>query len=413
MHTGDCVSEINHPYSLYLHIPFCVKRCSYCDFNTYAGRLALVDDYVEALCIEIEKVGKSRGEQIVIHTIYFGGGTPSLISASDLKKVLGAIKVWTIWKDDIEISIEANPGTLSRAVVEEMAAAGLNRISIGMQSADPQELSLLGRIHTQQEVYQSVGWARQIGLSNINLDLLYGIPGQDLSSWESSLLQAVSLKPEHLSLYALTLEGGVLLERLIKAGSLPPQQEDLMADMYDLAGELLETHGYHQYEISNWVRFNSRGELLVSRHNLQYWRNLPYLGFGAGAHGYAGGVRTENVRRIGAYQKRCREGSALAFPAGPALKNRLVVDRWLEMQETMMLGLRLTQEGISKSGFAERFGIEVEEVFVDQVELLIGKGLLSWSGDQMDSLRLTPYGRLLGNQVFMHFVGNEPPQNIR
>jgi oxygen-independent coproporphyrinogen-3 oxidase len=393
-------------YSIYVHFPFCRKRCSYCDFNTFAGLENHIPEYIRALLQEIQSVSTSAAGSLPVHTIFFGGGTPSLVPIHGLQEVIKALYHHFRICQGIEISLEANPGTLSLNYLQDLRSLGVNRLSLGVQSAHNDELTLLGRIHDRIDVIQSVRWGRGTGFEDISLDLLYGIPGQTLRKWRESLDFAINLHPDHLSLYALTLENDVPMQRWIKEGALPAQDEDLMADMYELASNRLTEAGFAQYEISNWAaRDPSTGRLKTCQHNLQYWHNQPYLGLGAGAHGFAGNVRTENVHAVMDYINRCQHLEAGKFPIGPAIDNVLQIDRRLEMQETMMVGLRLTSEGVARKHFKQRFGCDMEEVFGDEIASLLGQGLLEYAGDGRESLRLTSRGRFLGNLVFMQFVG--------
>ncbi len=388
-------------YSLYLHIPFCRQRCYYCDFNTYAGMEHWMPQYTAALCKEIETVAGLAGERLPVHTLFFGGGTPSLLGIPLLEKILGSIADHFHLQPGLEASLEANPGTVSLDYLKSLRNLGINRLSLGMQSANPQELALLGRIHDTPEVIQAVKWARQAGFDNLNLDLIFGLPFQTKEMWQKSVELALLMKPEHLSLYSLTIEEGTLFHRWSQRGVIPLPDDDLAAELYEWAGERLERAGFHQYEISNWARNDREGHLLACRHNLQYWRTLPYLGFGAGAHGFAGGVRTANVPGIPAYISLCEKGEIREFPAGPAVAQQNPIDTQTEMMETMMVGLRLVDEGISLSGFEDRFHRPLEEVFGKQITKLTGQGLL----EKVDGrVRLTKRGRLLGNRVFIEFV---------
>lgn len=415
-------------YSLYIHIPFCRRRCSYCDFNTYAGLENLIPAYVTAVCREVEWVALAAGKNLPVHTVFFGGGTPSLLPLLELERILSAVREAFDVQGTAEISLEANPGTLDLASLRGLRALGVNRLSLGMQSAHADELALLGRIHTFQEVVQAVDWARAAGFDNLNLDVIFGMPGQPLERWESTLKQAVGLAPEHLSLYSLTLEEGTPLLGWVQAGQLPEPDPDLAADMYDLATEVLENSGFHQYEISNWARtVGAEGSEVENpsyacRHNLQYWRNRPYIGLGAGAHGYAGNMRIANVLTPAEYIERLGgtfaltnplfksgddEGRVLStapFPISPAASQVTPIDEATEIGETMMMGLRLTREGVSQAVFQGRFGRELNQVFAAQIEQLTGLGLLEWASPQRDVLRLTRRGRLLGNQVFVEFI---------
>lgn len=400
--------------SLYLHIPFCSHRCGYCDFNTYAGLESLIPAYVEALCVEIEGLAKNAPEPLSVHTVFFGGGTPSLLPAGALTRIMEAIGRSFALQPEAEISLEANPGTLSFDYLLGLREAGVNRLSLGVQSAHPAELRLLERVHDYPEVIRSVLWARRAGFDNLNLDLIYGLPEQALATWQNTLELVLGLHPEHLSLYALSLEHGTPFGHWAARGLLSSPDPDLAADMYDYATERLEKAGYIQYEISNWARSvhgDQRSAIepptLACRHNLQYWRNLPYLGCGAGAHGYANGFRSADVLSPSAYIKALRRDAPerLPFPRTPATQSLTPIDLSAEIAETMMMGLRLTREGVSEAQFYQRFNVSLSETFERQIEPLITLGLLEWFGHAPDRrLRLTSAGRLLGNRVFREFV---------
>lgn len=410
---------MNH--SLYFHIPFCLQRCAYCDFNTYAGQDEYLPSYIDALCREVEYVGKTysskdvEAKKAVVHTMFFGGGTPSLVSPVQYEQVLKVVDDYFDVLPDAEISLEANPGTLSLEALRGLHHLGFNRLSLGVQSAHADELHLLGRIHDYNVVIQSVKWSRQAGFANLNLDLIYGLPGQPLARWSESLNQVLELGPEHLSLYALTIEHGTPFGRWAANGRLAIPDPDLAAQMYEWAGEFLEDSGYAQYEISNWARMRAaavirgngvRNPSYACRHNLQYWHGDAYLGFGAGAHGYAAGVRYSNVLRIKTYLQRFMTveplETFLPFPLSPAVADHRRISLRTAMQETMLTGLRLTREGVSGKNFYRRHGVELMEVFGEEISESVQLGLLEWVGK--NRIRLTPRGRLLGNQVFIRFI---------
>jgi len=392
------------PIILYLHIPFCRKRCSYCDFNTCAGFEQLIPAYLSALCTEIDKVSAAAESQLPVHTVYFGGGTPSLLTARQVLELMEGIRSRFEVLDGAEITLEANPGTISRQQLRELRSVGVNRLSFGMQSANQDELDLLERLHDTYGVIEAVNWARQAGFDNLSLDLIYGLPDQTLEKWQFSLDMAVQLAPEHLSLYSLTLEEGTRLHHWASRGWINWPDDDLTADMYLWAMDQLEGAGYHQYEISNFARKTTEGKFLASRHNLQYWRNQTYLGFGAGAHGSSSKLRVANETGLKEYIELCHSKVVNRFPVGPAAAEVIEIDRFSEMQETMMVGLRLTDEGVSRQVFKERFGVELCDVFGREIAELIGFGLLEWGKDGEERLRLTKRGRPLGNQAFMRFV---------
>jgi oxygen-independent coproporphyrinogen III oxidase len=364
-----------------------------------------IPDYISALCLEIQQVGAGIPEGTRVHSIFFGGGTPSLLTVTGFDRIMAEIKGEFQVIPGSEITLEANPGTVTQEYLAGLISVGFNRISFGMQTADPRLLRILERQHDTYDVFNAVKWARQAGFTNINLDLIYGLPDQTLEQWKDSLEIALGMAPEHLSLYALTVEEGTPLYRWVGRGLLPYPDADLAADMYEWAQDRLEEAGYSHYEISNWSRKKEDGTDLACRHNLQYWRNWPYLGFGAGAHGYCGGMRIANAPGIQDYISHIQVGNNLSFPQSSAATVATPIDRFTEMQETMMVGLRLTIEGVRSDGFFDRFGVALENVFGKEINDLIAQGLLEWSGSDQKTLRLTLRGHLLGNRVFMQFVG--------
>lgn len=386
-------------YSLYLHIPFCTHRCGYCDFNTYAGLESLIPEYVDALIEEVRQSAVSTKEPLPVHTIFFGGGTPSLLPVNDVKRILDALRFAFSVESGAEITLEANPGTLSPEKLVGLREAGANRLSFGVQSANPEQLRLLERQHDFEDVIKGVKWARLAGFDNLNLDWIFGLPGQTLESWQNNIELAIGLKPEHLSLYALSIEHGTPFQKMSNLGLLPILDPDLAADMYEWASDRLEVAGYKQYEISNWAKPGK-----ACRHNLQYWRTEPYLGLGAGAHGFSGGYRTANVLAPAAYIQRLRERSNLPFPRTAATASFEHIDEARAMGEMMMMGLRLIQEGVPRGVFSERFGRQLDEVYGPQIGKLQSRGLLESINGRQNAIRLTTRGRLLGNQVFIEFI---------
>lgn len=395
-------------YSVYVHFPFCQHRCAYCDFNTYAGLSHLIRPYTNALSNEISCLAQASNQVLPIHTIFFGGGTPSLMPADLLEKTISTLRAIFDIAADVEITLEANPGTLTLDYLKRLKSAGVNRISLGMQSALHEELRFLEREHDYLAVIQSMSWARKAGFENINLDLIFGLPEQSLKTWQRNLRMANDLNPEHLSIYSLTLELGTPMYHWAARGLISEPDADLAADMYEWTSDFLEATGYHQYEISNWAKLDEQNRLLSCRHNLQYWRLDPYLGFGAGAHGFVSGTHTANVLSPVQYIQRLRSGekaqNAMPFPKTPATASTDPINVTQEMGETMMMGLRLTIEGISNLRFLRRFGKSIRDEYENQVDALVNSGLLEWAGDHQENLRLTRRGRLLGNRVFMEFI---------
>ena len=393
-------------YSIYIHIPFCTHRCAYCDFNTYAGQEALIPAYIEALTREIEFAGsgvvRSAREDDVpwkVHTIFFGGGTPSLLTAQQFDSVFHSIRNNFVQTDDAEITIEANPGTVAYQNLLALREIGINRISYGVQSANAEELRMLERAHDFFDVIEAVTSARKAGFRNLNLDLIYGLPEQTLATWQSTVKRILDLGPEHLSAYALTLEHGTPFGRWTSRGLMPLPDPDLAADMYEWLSETLDASSYIQYEISNWSKPNHE-----CRHNLQYWRGLPYLAFGAGAHGYANGYRYSNVLRIKTYIDRLTNDPITRheFPLTPVTINHHKQTLPDDMSEFMMTGLRLTREGIGEEEFQARFAQSLRDVYKKEIDDLLRLGLIE--NQAGERIKITKRGRLLGNQVFMRFV---------
>jgi oxygen-independent coproporphyrinogen-3 oxidase len=373
--------------SLYIHIPYCRTKCHHCDFGSHVllDAAEQLDRYVAALTQEIRRSEPGR-----VATVYIGGGTPTVLPLSHFADIMEAARRSFAIVSDAEITVEANPGTLDHGVVSSLLSLGVTRLSLGVQSFDDPELCILGRTHTASEAAEAFNMARRAGFENINLDLIYGLPRQSLDSWRESLEQVLDLEPEHVSLYALSVEEGTPMAGAIARGELRAPDPDLAADMYDLSQQSLGAAGYVHYEISNWAKTASH----QCRHNLAYWRNQTYLGMGSGAHSWAKGRRWANASEPGDYVARI-------------LSERRPVE-WeeeieiaLEMGETMMMGLRLLEEGVTHDRFRRRFGVTLAEQYADELENLVGLGLLVDDGERV---RLSERGRLLGNRVFGRFL---------
>ena len=394
----------------------------------------MIPAYVDALNQEINYVGQQLkdhesnrpgNDATKVHTIFFGGGTPSLLSPLQFDSIIKSIRSTFALTDDAEITIEANPGTVSYENLLELRRIGINRISFGVQSANAFELKMLERAHNFFDVIEAVTSTRKAGFDNLNLDLIYALPEQTLQTWQTTVQRILDLHPEHISAYALTLEHGTPFGRWSSKGMLPIPDPDLAADMYEWASETLDANGYVQYEISNWALDRGRrtddgiGQPSVfgtpsfaCLHNLQYWRGLPYLAFGAGAHGYANGYRYSNVLRIKTYIERMVNSdsriSNIKFPLSPTTVNQHKQTSQDDMSEFMMTGFRLTQEGISENEFQTRFGKSLRDVYQNEIIELLKLGLIESKTSEFSKnsevLKLTKRGRLLGNQVFMQFV---------
>ncbi len=372
---------------VYVHIPFCVAKCNYCTFNSYSGLHHLHRGYTDALIREIELWASNR-PPVQASSVYLGGGTPSSLSVDLLGTIIGVCRDSLNPAPDAEISIEANPGTVSATSLSTVRAQGVNRLSLGAQSFDDSVLRLLGRIHTAADAKRAYHLARQAGWDNVNLDLIYGIPRQTLEGWKADLSEAIELHPEHLSLYCLTVEEGTPLAESISRGELPSPDPDLAADMYAYAEESLAGAGYEHYEISNWALAGRE-----CHHNVTYWRNLPYVGFGAGAHSFYGRCRYYNTLSPQEYVQCVMEGRE------PQAGNERI-DETAEKSETMILGLRMC-EGVSFPDFEDRFGVSAIRTYGEQIRVLIDLGLLDATAS---GIRLTAEGRLLGNEVFERFL---------
>lgn len=416
-----------NPVSLYVHIPYCVQKCGYCDFNSYAGsNPADQAGYVQALLHEMAAwAGRPELKGAQVPTIFLGGGTPTLLAADQLAAVIRGCFTHFQVAPGAEVTIEANPGTVDLEG-EKLAAAfqaGANRVSFGVQAYQPHLLQRLGRIHSPAEVEAAVRAARAAGFTNINLDLIYGLPGQTPADWVETLEWALSLGPNHLSCYSLIVEEGTPFWVEEQAGKLLLPPEEAEEEMFNHVQERLAQAGFVHYEVANWAKPGYE-----SRHNQVYWRNEPYLGLGCGAHSFLplaaplanlgpprprltasriqGGAHIEtapgqggenyrfwNLKTPVAYRG-ALEGGNLPVEAGE------VIDRQGEMAETMMVGLRL-RAGVSNARFEARFGLSIEAVWGETIAPYITQGLLEWAGDH---LRLTDRGLRLGNQVWQAFV---------
>jgi len=371
--------------ALYIHFPFCRRRCSYCSFVSYQGRESDIPEYVKALKKEL--VLRAAGQRV--SSIYFGGGTPSLLSPEQIHEIFSVIPSHCTVDEASEVTLEANPGTVDEPHLADIMKLGINRLSLGVQSLDDGELALLGRIHTAAEAGDAVRLARNAGFTNLSLDLIYGLPGQTLSSWHRTLDELIGLSPEHISLYPLTLEADAPMRLAIQRAEVPPIDPDLTADQYELAQDTLAAHGYHHYEISNWAKGGYE-----CRHNLVYWHNLPYLGIGVAAHSYIHGHRLANTTDLDSYL------NAFSSNLPPAWELDEEIGPELQLSETVILGLRLS-EGVCLEGIRSRFGIDLLKHYSQQVDETAALGLLEYSGQR---IRLTRRGRLLGNEVFWRFL---------
>jgi oxygen-independent coproporphyrinogen-3 oxidase len=392
---------------LYIHIPWCPTRCNYCDFNTYLdGDRDLKARYHTALLREIAEAGLAL-ERPVLDTIFFGGGTPTTLAPEQLHKLVEAVVTSFQLGPNAEVTVEANPGTLSQGYLRALRQSGINRLSLGVQSFDDDELAFLSRLHQAAGARRAFEQARAAGFDNISLDLIFNLPQQSLKQWEFNLQEGLKLVPDHFSIYALIVEPGTLLHRQIATGLIPTPDDDRAADMYETTIDTLGQAGYAHYEISNWARTNGEANWqtprLASAHNLIYWRNQSYLGLGAGAYGTLNGRRWANVRRPQTYLQRVETGSGLGLARDE--KTLEIIDRDLAMAEHMLLGLRLVREGVSAEEFERRFGQSLPGRFSEAIAFGLERDLIEWIETPCElRLRLTRPGRVLANQVVMQFV---------
>ena len=387
------MSEVIRPVAVYVHIPFCAKHCAYCDFNTYVERAqsGLVQATVAAIQRDIERAGRelaARDDSVVVPTIFFGGGTPTFLLGEQLASILRTVQDNFAVAPHAEISSEANPGSSDATKFAAMRAAGFNRLSIGVQSFDDGLLVALDRFHTAGEAERALQAAREAGFTNLNLDLMFGLPKQNLPLWEATLERALALGTEHLSLYALTLEPGTRFERLDAGGKLDLPDEDVELNMYERSIALLTAAGLEHYEVSNFARPGYR-----SQHNQVYWRNEEYLGIGPGAASYLDGRRWKRERLPARYNAKVEAGADLAVES-----ECLAAEGTLG--ETMMLGLRL-RDGLPLQTIRHRFGIDPLTYFEAQIARLQSEDLITLDSD---TLRLTHRGLLFANDALGAFL---------
>lgn len=387
----DHVLKTLMPHSLYVHIPFCHSRCFYCDFTTYVADATVREKYVDHLVKEIELVANAytKGERVVLDTVFFGGGTPTLLSEEEWTRIAQAIDTHFTRSDTCEWTVEANPGSTDDSLYETLRALGVNRISFGAQTFNDGLLQAIGRLHLASDVKKSVERARQAGFQRINLDLMLGLPDQTIEDALFAVDEVLRLKVTHISAYGLKIEAGTPFAKWQQQGLLTLPGEDLEVAMYEAVRSRLLAHGFVHYEISNFATLGEQ-----ARHNLVYWTNLPYFAVGVGAHGYVFGERYENVRSLAQY--------ALAIDQGRLpLAAVEAVTAQEAMEDTMMLGLRLHQ-GVSMNDFQRMHGVPLRQIFGRQVDDLLAKGLLVQEDDR---LRIEVQHYEVANLIFEAFIG--------
>ena len=383
---------MTEPFGIYLHVPFCAVRCGYCDFNTYAptelpGAAGLAAGFADQLVAELELARRVLPDAGQVDTVFVGGGTPTLLPAADLVRVLDAVRTRFGLAEGAEVTTEANPDSVTPATLAALAEGGFTRVSLGMQSAVPHVLRTLDRTHDPDNVAAAVSGARAAGLQ-VSLDLIYGTPGESLADWERSLRAATDLAPDHLSAYALVVEEGTRLAAQVRRGLVPAPEDDDEADKYELADALLRDAGYHWYEVSNWAT----SEDTRCRHNEGYWLGGSWWGAGPGAHSHVGGLRWWNVRHPSGYAER------LARRSSPAAGRELLTQSQ-QYVEWVLLGIR-HRRGLAVSGLAELGQAAVAP--------LVAEGLLrveAAAGEVGEVVVLTRAGRLLADTVVRRLLG--------
>ncbi len=380
------------PIGLYLHVPFCAHVCPYCDFNTYAGQSDLIPRYVSALEREIRRQGEALAGRRA-STIFFGGGTPSLVPAAEVGRLVRACRESFDLALDAEVTLEANPNSVDAAYFAGLLEAGVHRLSLGVQTQQRRGLRTLGRHHEAADAAAAYRAAREAGFDNVSLDLIFGWPGQSLAAWEEDLGQVLAwgpAPPEHLSLYSLIVEPGTPMADAVARGILVVPDDDATADLYEAAIAKMERVGYVHYEVANWAR----DERLQARHNLIYWRNGEYAGLGAGAHGHISGRRTMQHLLPLTWVEAVERGEA-------PVSNVEEIPPETAMGETMMLGLRLLRQGVDERAFAARHGEGLEDRYGSTIEELVGFGLMERTGS---GVRLSPRGLMVANDVCARFL---------
>jgi len=377
----------NRSIGLYIHIPFCKSKCHYCDFNSFAGKDELALPYFEAMKKEIRQYS-DKLKDCSIKTVFIGGGTPSYVEACHIYEVVNIINQSFNIEYGAEVSIEANPGTLSFEKLMSYRVMGINRLSMGLQACQNRLLKEIGRIHSMEEFEENYNQARKAGFKNINVDLIFGLPTQSIKDWNDSISSVVKLCPEHVSCYSLKIEDDTAFGRSLAEGGLTPLDDEVDREMYYSAITELEKHGLKHYEISNFAT-----PWRECRHNLIYWRGEQYLGVGAGAHSYLDDKRFNNACDINSYISQIGK-------SGSAIEDTQLISKKDEISEYLILGLRLIK-GISADEFMSRFNEDLFELYGNQINKLIKKHLLELDNGR---LRLSCSGLDLANQVFVEFI---------
>ena len=395
------------PIGLYIHIPFCETKCSYCDFNTYAGIENLLTQYIDSICKEIKLWG-SVIPNAHISTIFFGGGTPSYIPANLLGQILNTIKNEMDTTNCTEITIESNPNDLSEIKkLEYYLKIGINRISIGIQSFNDIHLKNIDRRHSSSEGIHAIKNAKSAGFENINIDLMFGLPNQTKHEWIQTLEVVPTIPIQHISMYCLTIEKNTPMFHQVNQGVLQMPDQDLAAEMYEIATDFMKQENFRNYEISNWAKNNK-----ICEHNLAYWKNQQFIGIGPGAHSLLSSYRFSNIESPKKYIQKLKSNPDFEktqnnkqtdkdkFLTIPTTENYEKQDVKTKMSDTMIMGLRL-DSGINLDEFEEKFQIKIEKIFPGKIDKLISENLINKKNNQ---IKLSDKGKLLGNEVFINFL---------
>ena len=395
------------PIGLYIHIPFCETKCSYCDFNTYAGIENLLTQYIDSICKEIKLWG-SVIPNAHISTIFFGGGTPSYIPANLLGQILNTIKNEMDTTNCTEITIESNPNDLSEIKkLEYYLKIGINRISIGIQSFNDIHLKNIDRRHSSSEGIHAIKNAKSAGFENINIDLMFGLPNQTKHEWIQTLQVVPTIPIQHISMYCLTIEKNTPMFHQVNQGVLQMPDQDLAAEMYEIATDFMKQENFRNYEISNWAKNNK-----ICEHNLAYWKNQQFIGIGPGAHSLLSSYRFSNIESPKKYIQKLKSNPDFEktqnnkqtdkdkFLTIPTTENYEKQDVKTKMSDTMIMGLRL-DSGINLDEFEEKFQIKIEKIFPGKIDKLISENLINKKNNQ---IKLSDKGKLLGNEVFINFL---------
>jgi len=370
---------------LYLHIPYCLHKCGYCDFNSHPENREESAHYVDALLKELRSYAQKKH---TVNSVFMGGGTPTILLPSQLKQILNTIQQDFNLTPNCEITIEANPATIKLQSLQEIRSAGYNRISIGVQSFDQKELKLLERVHSEKEIHSTIERARLANFKNLSMDLMFALPDQTVEKWQSNLKQSIAKKPDHLSTYNLTIEPATVFFKLHKRGNLILPHEDIQLEMYETTIRMLKDAGYQHYEISNFAKPG-----MESQHNINYWNNGDYIGVGAGASSYLNGERFKNTNLPSNYIREIKAKQN-------AIETRERLEPIQAMGETLMLGLRLLK-GVSVDAFERRFKVSFQKVYGKILDPLLNQELITFNQNR---IALSRKGLFLADSVILKFM---------